>query len=245
MLSQYQLLDMKHSASALSETTRSQIYGSSTPSSAENIAAKGYVQIVTSLGTLNVQIHCDVAPKISKIFLSLCETTFFDNRLVDRLIQNLILDFGQVDKSSGQIDSPSLTHNAIGILTANLVNDSVCFSITLSRCPHFDGTQTVFGRVVGGIGVLNSFNSLTTDGNDRPIEAIRIERIDVLANPFSSETLDKMKKQPTYIPRSDPMANHPNRMSLEIGKYIDWTNLPEASSKKLRTASKPWSFNNW
>jgi cyclophilin family peptidyl-prolyl cis-trans isomerase len=240
---------MKHSASALSETTRSQIYGSSTPSSADNIAAKGYVQIVTSLGTLNLQIHCDVAPKISKLFLSLCETTFFDNRLVDRLIQNLILDLGQVDKSSGQIDSPSLPHNAIGILTSNLVNDSVSFSITLSRCPHFDGKQTVFGRVVGGIGVLNSFNSLTTDGNDRPIDAIRIDRIDVLSNPFSSETLDKMKKkqniQPTYIHRSDPMANHPHRMSLEIGKYIDWTNLPEASSKKLRTASKPWSFTNW
>lgn len=236
---------MKNSASKLTASTRSQIYGSGGQE-----GAKGYVQIVTNFGTINVQLHCDIAPRICKFFLSLSESSFFDYSDIPRLIPDLIMGLKDVEKNrfeEGEIDPPSLPHNSLGTLTASLDSDKVSFSITMSRCPQYDGKQTVFGRVVGGLPILNVFNSIPTDGDDRPSQTIRIQKMIVLTNPFASppDTDEKKIAPPTYIPRSDPMASHPNRMSMEIGKYIDWDSLAEPFGKKTRTAAKPWSFTNW
>lgn len=231
---------MKHSASSLSASSKAQIYGTSE-------GEKGYVQMVTNYGNLNIQVHCDLCPKISEIFLNLSDSNFFDYTQIPRLIPNLILALGDVEITTDQsIDSPVLSHNTVGILTANVENGRIRFSITLSKCPHLDGKQTAFGRVVGGLSILNGFNTVSTDGEDRPISPIKIEKAIVLTNPFKTTGADVTRESvPTYVPRSDPMANHPNRMSMEIGKYIDWAGLPDPCSKKGRTTGEPWSFNDW
>ena len=227
---------MKNSASSLSASSKAQIYGLKE-------GEKGYVQMVTNHGNLNIQVHCDSSPKISEIFLKTCDSNFFDYTLVPRLIPNLILGLGEF-KSDLHIDPPTLPHNAVGILTSKIDNGKIGFSITLSRCPHLDGKKTVLGRVVGGLSVLNGFNSVATDGEDRPINPIKIERVIVLTNPFN-KTAEVPQTPATYVPRSDPMGSHPNRMSMQIGKYIDWAALPDPCSKKSRTTGKPWSFIDW
>ena len=205
--------------------------------------------MVTNFGTLNIQLHCDIAPKICEFFLKLCESNFFDYSDIPRVIPDLLVGLKHVERErfEGVADSPSLPHSSIGTLTVGVEDEKISFSIILSKCPHLDGKQTVFGRVVGGLPLLNTFNSIQTDGNDRPLQTIRIEKIIVLANPFVTRDSFEEKKfvPPTYIPRTDPMATHPNRMSMEIGKYIDWDNLPDPNSKKTRTTAKPWSFSNW
>lgn len=40
--------------------------------------------------------------------------------------------------------------------------------------PHLDGTYTVFGEVVSGMDVVDRIQKVQTDGNDRPVEDIRI-----------------------------------------------------------------------
>jgi peptidyl-prolyl cis-trans isomerase B (cyclophilin B) len=43
---------------------------------------------------------------------------------------------------------------------------------TLGGTPHLDGTYTVFGKVVDGLGVIDKIASVQTDNNDRPLENI-------------------------------------------------------------------------
>lgn len=43
--------------------------------------------------------------------------------------------------------------------------------------PHLDGQYTVFGEVISGLEVVDAIQQLATDGNDRPLEDIRILKV--------------------------------------------------------------------
>lgn len=45
---------------------------------------------------------------------------------------------------------------------------------TVGGTPHLDGNYTVFGEVVSGMDVIDKIQKAETDGNDRPVEDIRI-----------------------------------------------------------------------
>lgn len=45
---------------------------------------------------------------------------------------------------------------------------------TIGGTPHLDGAYTVFGEVVSGLEIIDTIASVKTDGNNRPLEDIRI-----------------------------------------------------------------------
>lgn len=45
---------------------------------------------------------------------------------------------------------------------------------TLGGAPHLDGAYTVYGRVLEGMDVVDKIETAETDGNDRPLEDIKI-----------------------------------------------------------------------
>lgn len=55
---------------------------------------KGYVQLVTNMGTLNLEIHCDLVPKTAENFLGLCATGKYNNCSFHRLIKNFMIQGG-------------------------------------------------------------------------------------------------------------------------------------------------------
>lgn len=80
------------------------------------------------------------------------------------------------DKFADEI-SPSLKHTGAGILSmANSgpnTNGSQFF-ITLAPTPWLDGKHTIFGRVKGGLRVVQRMGLVMTDGEDKPVERVEI-----------------------------------------------------------------------
>ena len=56
--------------------------------------------------------------------------------------------------------------------------------ITFRPVPHLDRKHTVFGKVVGGIEVLDKMEQVPTDHDEKPLEDIKIKSVIVFVDPF-------------------------------------------------------------
>ena len=221
---------------------------------------KGYVQLVTNKGAFSVQLHCEIAPVTCDNFLSLARSKYFEYQIFHRLIPNFMIQGGDPTGSGrgGQsfFGGPfpdefddRLRHEEPGIVSmanSGKKNDNKSqFFITFAPCPHLDRKHTVFGKIVGGMADFMRLNATPTNSSDVPIDPIRIERVVVVEDPFEAvvKASDEKsiqeaetRKQAFYIQaaRGDPMAHHPNRASMEIGKYIDWQALEDVHRRKSK-----------
>ena len=51
---------------------------------------------------------------------------------------------------------------------------------TVGGTPHLDGEYTVFGEVVSGLDVVERIQSVACDANDRPLEDVRIIKVEII-----------------------------------------------------------------
>lgn len=71
------------------------------------------------------------------------------------------------------------------------------FFITFKTASHLDNVHSVFGRVVGGLDVLQAMEQVKTDAQDKPVKPILIAKTIVLVNPF--EELDELLRRELLI----------------------------------------------
>ncbi|CAE7343977.1 CYP65, partial [Symbiodinium pilosum] len=215
------------------------------------------VRMVTSQGLLNLELHCDIAPRTSDNFLRLCEKGYYDNTIFHRLIRNFMLQGGDPTGTgrggeSGfeggkqfkdEFDS-RLVHQGPGVVSmannGKNTNRSQFF-VSLKSCEHLNNKHSVFGRVVGGLQLLDVFNNWETDPKDKPVKEIQLIRTEVFKNPFK-ETIEEMNKPKVekvidpvatwFSNRKDPMQGHKNRNSTQVGKYLEEELLPGEKRRK-------------
>lgn len=86
-----------------------------------------------------------------------------------------------------------LTHDGRGVLSmanAGPNTNGSQFFIMFKSAPHLDRKHSVFGRVVGGLPVLRDMELQPTDKDDRPVQSIRIEEVEVFQSPFDEYDAD-------------------------------------------------------
>jgi peptidyl-prolyl cis-trans isomerase-like 3 len=59
------------------------------------------------------------------------------------------------------------------------------FFIMYKAHAHLNGKYTIFGQVIDGMDTLDKLEKVPVDGNDRPRQEIRINRVTVHANPIA------------------------------------------------------------
>jgi len=57
----------------------------------KTLGKKGYVQLQTNFGNLNIELHCDMAPRTCWNFITLCARGYYDNTIFHRLIRGFML----------------------------------------------------------------------------------------------------------------------------------------------------------
>ncbi|OQR89157.1 peptidylprolyl isomerase, partial [Thraustotheca clavata] len=140
----------------------------------------------------------DIVPRTADNFLSLCEKGYYNNVEFHRIVSGFMMQGGDPTGTGrggesiwgkpflDEFDS-RLRHTERGLLSmANSgpnTNNSQFF-ITFKECTYLDNKHSIFGRVVGGIDILDEIEVVSTDKQDRPYDRIVIRSVEVFENPF-------------------------------------------------------------
>lgn len=164
-----------------------------------NPKKKGYVQLHTTHGDLNIELHCDITPRTCENFITLCERGYYNGVAFHRNIRNFMIQGGDPTSTGRGGESiwgkpfkdevnSKLLHSGRGVVSmANSgphTNGSQFF-ILYKSATHLNYKHTVFGGVVGGLTTLAAMEKVPVDDNDRPVEEIKITGVTVFVNPYS------------------------------------------------------------
>jgi cyclophilin family peptidyl-prolyl cis-trans isomerase len=143
----------------------------------------------TNHGAIEVELFDDDAPKTVDNFTKLARDGFYDGVTFHRVIPDLMIQGG--DPTGTGMGGPGYTfedefndHKVVrgALAMANAgpnTNGSQFFVVTAEATPWLDGKHTVFGQVTSGMDVVDTISSVETDPNDKPLEPVSIERVEL------------------------------------------------------------------
>lgn len=207
------------------------------------------VVIETSIGDFTIDLFVKERPKASFNFLKLCKLKYYNYSMVFEVKKNYTARTGdpqndgtggesvyKLDESRGERKKyfsaekiPIIKHDDIGLVS--MINNGKDqhgsqFFITLAKDLDYLDRQghTVFGKVVEGLDVIESFNRLLVDDTDCPYKDICISHTIVLDDPFSDPQFiaDRLGSRSPDIP--DHLLD-----SKRVGIYDD-LNIDEGKS---------------
>ena len=145
----------------------------------------------TNHGDITIELFDEDAPKTVQNFKDLAEKGFYDGLSFHRIIKDFMiqggcpLGTGTGDpgyKFEDEINDHKIVRGALAMANAGPdTNGSQFFIVTTGEAPWLDGKHTVFGRVTGGLDVVDELEAVPTDAADRPTEPIGIDSVEVSA----------------------------------------------------------------
>lgn len=144
-------------------------------------------------GIIRAELYPDIAPNTVHNFLSLVQKGFYNGLIFHRVIEDFMIQGGCPEGNGtggpGYSIKGEFTQNRFknelkhteGVLSmARAMNPNSAgsqFFIMHKNSPHLDGSYAAFGKVTGGMDVVNKIAEVDVDYNDRPIVSQVIKSI--------------------------------------------------------------------
>ncbi len=145
--------------------------------------------MTTNHGAIELELFDDDAPKTVENFRRLASEGFYDGLIFHRVIPDFMIQGGcpQGTGTGGpgytfedEINEHKVVRGALAMANAGPnTNGSQFFIVTAEETPWLDGKHTVFGRVTAGMDVVDRISHARTGPQDRPVEDIRIEAVEL------------------------------------------------------------------
>jgi cyclophilin family peptidyl-prolyl cis-trans isomerase len=143
----------------------------------------------TNHGQIEVELFDADAPKTVENFVKLSKDGFYDGLVFHRVIKDFMIQGGCPEGTGtggpGYQFEDEFNHNKVvrgALAMANAgpdTNGSQFFIVTTPSAPWLDGKHTVFGRVTEGMDAVDSIEATETGAQDRPVQDVVIERVEV------------------------------------------------------------------
>ena len=143
----------------------------------------------TTAGTIELELFDDDAPKTVENFRKLAADGFYDGIIFHRVIPDFMIQGGCPEGTGtggpgytfeDEINDHKIVRGALAMANAGPnTNGSQFFIVTTEAASWLDGKHTVFGRVSDGMDAVDSIEAVETGRNDRPVEPVAIESIEL------------------------------------------------------------------
>jgi len=143
----------------------------------------------TTLGTIAVKFFDDDAPKTVANFRKLAGDGYYDGLIFHRVIPDFMIQGGCPDGTGAggpgytfedEFNDHKVVRGALAMANAGPnTNGSQFFIVTAASAPWLDGKHTVFGEVTAGMDAVDAIEGLPTRAQDRPVDAPRIESVEL------------------------------------------------------------------
>lgn len=152
----------------------------------------------TNMGTIELQLLPDIAPKAVKNFVELTNQGYYDSLTFHRVINNFMIQGGDPTGTGeggksiyGGLFEDEFNQNfkfdSAGVLAmanAGPNTNGSQFFITLAATPWLNFHYTIFGKVINGIDVVKEIGKVpTSKPNDKPIKPVIIEKMTIETRP--------------------------------------------------------------
>jgi cyclophilin family peptidyl-prolyl cis-trans isomerase len=141
----------------------------------------------TTLGTIELELFDDDAPKTVENFRTLAGNGFYDGLIFHRVIPDFMIQGGCPEGTGtggpgytfeDEFNDHKVVRGALAMANAGPnTNGSQFFVVTIDAAPWLDGKHTVFGQVTAGMDAVDAIEQLPTGARDRPVEPPSIESI--------------------------------------------------------------------
>jgi len=153
--------------------------------------------ITTNKGVIEIELFAELAPQTVTNFVELATDNFYDGIKFHRIIKEFMIQGGDpLTKDDSMMNSwgtggPGYSfedeihtenHNVIGTISmanAGPNTNGSQFFINTADNSFLDTKHTVFGKVISGMDVVTSIERVPTGANDRPVDVVIIESIDI------------------------------------------------------------------
>src|SRR5688500_8490385 len=145
--------------------------------------------VQTNHGAIELELFDDAAPKTVQNFKDLAGKGFYDGLIFHRVIKDFMIQGGcpQGTGTGGpgytfedEFNDHKVERGALAMANAGPnTNGSQFFIVTTGAAPWLDGKHTVFGKVTGGMDVVDAIENTPTGAGDRPREDAVMEKVTV------------------------------------------------------------------
>jgi len=143
----------------------------------------------TNHGPIVFEMFDEDAPKTVENFRKLSGDGFYDGLTFHRIIRDFMIQGGcpQGTGTGGpgytfedEFNQHKVERGALAMANAGPnTNGSQFFVVTTEAAPWLDGKHTVFGKVTSGMDAVDSIEGTQTGAQDRPVDDVVIERVEL------------------------------------------------------------------
>jgi peptidyl-prolyl cis-trans isomerase B (cyclophilin B) len=143
----------------------------------------------TNHGPIVLELFDEDAPKTVENFRKLSADGYYDGLTFHRVIRDFMIQ-GGCPHGTGtggpgyefedEINEHKIVRGAVAMANRGPdTNGSQFFLVTTEEAPWLDGKHTVFGRVGAGMESVDAIEGVETGPQDRPVEPVVIERMEL------------------------------------------------------------------
>jgi cyclophilin family peptidyl-prolyl cis-trans isomerase len=158
----------------------------------------------TSMGTIEVKLFHDKAPKTVSNFVELARKGFYNGLIFHRVVPKFMIQGGDPlgtgtggpGYSFADEFSKDLRHSKAGMLSmANSGKDTngSQFFVTVAPTPHLDDRHTIFGEVTKGLDLAIKISEVAAEGT-KPKENVVIKKVTINGDWFKPVEVEKIKE---------------------------------------------------